>query len=59
MVHHDLLQTLEIQDIGKDVWPIVRYRLAGLDDVRKDHIVAAILCSQELGTLNAQLSQAT
>lgn len=59
MVHNDLLETLEVQDVGKNVGTILQYRLTGLYNVREDHVLAAILRPQEFGALDAQLAQAT
>lgn len=59
MIHHDLLQSLEVQNVSKDIRSILEHCLAGLDDVREYHAIVAILRAQQLGALDAQLAETT
>lgn len=59
MIHHDLLQSLEVQNVGKDIRSILEHCLTGLDDVREYHAIVAILRAQQLGALDAQLAETT
>lgn len=53
VAHDDLLQPLEVQDVGEDVGPLGRRRLGGLDDVGHEHVLLAVHLAEEAGHLEA------
>lgn len=59
MIDNNLLQSLEVQYVGKDIGSILEHRLAGFNDVREDYAIVAVLRAKQLGALDAQLAETT
>ena len=58
LVHNDLLQTLEVQDVGEHEGALGELLVPGLDDVGEDDAVLAVQRAQLPGEAGAELAEA-
>jgi len=57
VVDDDLLQALEVEDVGEDEGPLLDVRLRWLDDVGQYDILVAVTATKQLRAFRAQLPE--
>jgi len=59
VVDNDLLQTLEIEDVGEDEGPLLDIRLRWLNDIGQYDILVAVAATKQFRAFRAQLPEAS